>query len=108
MTPDSWTSDALMTRTCGFIPWMVAGAPSVTWADASKEALCLLTPDNQNRRIIDRAVRAAGCAVVPLAEPMIQHSVGLIAVDRATVSPLVLAAFECARAIEPPPTSRPR
>jgi DNA-binding transcriptional LysR family regulator len=127
----------------------LAGVPSVTWADASKEPLCLLTPDNQNRRIIDRAFRAAGCAVVPrletnsvinlcanvrlsklasvipeyflevlgpisdvravpLAEPMVEHSVGLIAVDRDPVSPLVLAAFECTSAIEPPPISRPR
>jgi DNA-binding transcriptional LysR family regulator len=126
-----------------------AEAPSVTWADASKEPLCLLTPDNQNRRIIDRAFRSAGCAVVPrletnsvinlcanvrlsklasvipeyflevlgpisdvravpLAEPIVEHSVGLIAVDRDPVSPLVLAAFECAREIEPPPISRPR
>jgi DNA-binding transcriptional LysR family regulator len=127
----------------------LAAAPSVTWADASKEPLCLLTPDNQNRRIIDRAFRAAGCTAVPrletnsvinlcanvrlsklasvipeyflevlgpisdvravpLAEPMVEHSVGLIAVDRDPVSPLVLAAFECARDIEPPQISRPR
>jgi hypothetical protein len=45
---------------------------------------------------------------VPLAEPIVEHSVGLIAVDRDPVSPLVLAAFECAREIEPPPISRPR
>ena len=127
----------------------LAGAASVTWADAAREPLCLLTPDNQNRRIIDRAFRAAGCTPVtrletnsvvnlcanvrlgglasvipeyflevlgpiadvrpvPLTSPMVEHSVGLIAVDRDPVSPLVLAAFECARSIEPPPLSRPR
>jgi DNA-binding transcriptional LysR family regulator len=119
-----------------------ANDASVTWADAAKEPLCLLTPDNQNRRIIDRAFRAAGCSpvprletnsvinlcanvrltglasvipeyflevlgpisdvrAVPLASPLVEHSVGLIAVDRDPVSPLVLAAFECARSIEP-------
>jgi DNA-binding transcriptional LysR family regulator len=119
-----------------------ANDASVTWADAAKEPLCLLTPDNQNRRIIDRAFRAAGCSPVPrletnsvinlcanvrltglasvipeyflevlgpisdvravaLASPLVEHSVGLIAVDRDPVSPLVLAAFECARIIEP-------
>jgi hypothetical protein len=38
---------------------------------------------------------------VPLAEPLIEHSVGLVAVDRDPVSPLVLAAFECARTTNP-------
>lgn len=121
----------------------LAEAPSVTWADAAKEPLCLLTPDMQNRRIIDRAFRSANCApiprletnsvinlcanvhlmglvsvipeyflevigpisdvrAVPLKDPVIEHSVGLVALDRDPVSPLVLAVFECAHAIEPP------
>src|SRR5262245_43891853 len=46
----------------------LAGAPSVSWADAAKEPLCLLTPDMQNRRIVDRAFRAANCAPVPRLE----------------------------------------
>jgi hypothetical protein len=37
---------------------------------------------------------------VPLSSPIVEHSVGLIAVDRDPISPLVLAAFECARQIE--------
>jgi hypothetical protein len=45
---------------------------------------------------------------VPLADPLVEHSVGMIAVDRDPVSPLVLAAFECARDIEPPEVSRLR
>lgn len=40
---------------------------------------------------------------VPLIEPVVEHSVGLVAVDRDPVSPLVLAAFDCARTTEPPP-----
>jgi hypothetical protein len=36
----------------------------------------------------------------------IEHSVGLVAVDRDPVSPLVLAAFDCARITEPPAISR--
>ena len=125
----------------------LARASSVTWADAAKEPLCLLTPDMQNRRIIDRAFRAANCApvprletnsvinlcanvhlmglasiipeyflevigpisdvrAVPLTDPVVEHSVGLVAVDRDPVSPLVLAAFECARITEPPAISR--
>jgi LysR substrate binding domain-containing protein len=46
----------------------LAGASSVSWADAAKEPLCLLTPDMQNRRIVDRAFRAANCAPVPRLE----------------------------------------
>ncbi len=122
-------------------PW--ATARGVTWADAATQPLCLLTSDMQNRRIIDRAFRAANSApvprlesnsvinlcanvhlmglvsvipeyfldvigpisdvrAVPLIEPLVEHSVGLIAVDRDPISPLVLAAFECARTTEPP------
>jgi len=119
----------------------------VTWTEAATEPLCLLTPDMQNRRIIDRAFRDANCApvprletnsvinlcanvhlmglasiipeyflevigpvsdvrAVPLTHPLVEHSVGLVAVDRDPVSPLVLAAFECARITEPPAVSR--
>jgi DNA-binding transcriptional LysR family regulator len=124
----------------------LASATMVTWADAAREPLCLLTPDMQNRRIIDRAFRSANCApvprletnsvinlcanvhlmglasiipeyfldvmgpisdirAVPLVEPTVEHSVGLVAVDRDPVSPLVNAAFECARVTEPPAVS---
>lgn len=37
----------------------------VTWAEVGKIPLCLLTPDMQNRRIIDRYLRAAGCEPAP-------------------------------------------
>ncbi len=140
-----------MERYCLLLPagHAMSGAAAVTWADAAKEPLCLLTPENQNRRIIDRAFRAAGVApvprletnsvinlcanvrltglasvipeyflevigpisdvrAVPLTTPLVEHSVGLIAVDRDPVSPLVLAAFKCAKQIEPPAMSRVR
>jgi DNA-binding transcriptional LysR family regulator len=121
----------------------LAATPGVSWIDAAREPLCLLTPDNQNRRIIDRAFRAVDAApvprletnsvinlcanvhlmglasiipeyflevigpisdvrAIPLIDPVFEHTVGLVAVDRDPVSPLVLAAFECARATEPP------
>jgi len=123
----------------------LAERSSATWADAARQPLCLLTPDMQNRRIIDRAFRAANAApvprletnsvinlcanvrlmglasiipeyflevlgpiadvrAVPLTDPIVEHSVGLVAVDRDPASPLVLAAFDCARAVEPPVT----
>jgi DNA-binding transcriptional LysR family regulator len=125
----------------------LAGEPSITWAAAATQPLCLLTPDMQNRRIIDRAFRdanaapvprletnsvinlcanvrlmglasiipeyflevlgpIAGVRAVPLTDPTVEHSVGLVAVDRDPASPLVLAAFDCARTIEPPAIAR--
>ena len=47
---------------------------------------------------------------VLLTDPLVEHGVGLVAVDRDPVSPLVLAAFDCARITEPrrfPEDTRP-
>jgi DNA-binding transcriptional LysR family regulator len=41
---------------------------SVTWAEVGKIPLCLLTPDMQNRRIIDRLLRNAGVVAEPTLE----------------------------------------
>jgi DNA-binding transcriptional LysR family regulator len=41
---------------------------TVTWAEAGKIPLCLLTPDMQNRRIIDRLLRNAGVVAEPTLE----------------------------------------
>lgn len=38
---------------------------SVTWAEVGQLPLCLLTPNMQNRRIIDRALEAAGTEAKP-------------------------------------------
>src|SRR3978361_1281736 len=38
---------------------------SVTWAEVASIPLCLLTPDMQNRRIIDRKLRDAGAVPGP-------------------------------------------
>jgi DNA-binding transcriptional LysR family regulator len=43
----------------------LAGRHSVSWAEAAALPLCLLTPDMQNRRIVDAAFRAAGSRPVP-------------------------------------------
>jgi len=40
----------------------------VTWADVGKIPLCLLTPDMQNRRIIDKHIRDAGGEPAPTLE----------------------------------------
>ena len=41
---------------------------SVTWAQAAKLPLCLLTPDMHNRQIVDDSFAAAGCAVTAAME----------------------------------------
>jgi DNA-binding transcriptional LysR family regulator len=41
---------------------------SVTWAEVAQIPLCLLTPDMQNRRIIDRYLRSAGGEPAPTLE----------------------------------------
>src|SRR5437764_12037 len=38
---------------------------SVTWKEVGQVPLCLLTPDMQNRRIIDRALRSVGAEATP-------------------------------------------
>lgn len=40
----------------------------VTWADIGKIDLCLLTPDMQNRRIIEQLIRNAGAEPAPILE----------------------------------------
>lgn len=41
---------------------------TISWADAAKEPLCLLTPEMHNRTIVDGAFAAAGVAVTPAME----------------------------------------
>ena len=44
------------------------GAGTITWAEAGQLPLCLLTPDMQNRRIIDQHLAEAGLNVRPTLE----------------------------------------
>jgi DNA-binding transcriptional LysR family regulator len=46
----------------------LADRETVTWADVSRQSLCLLTPDMQNRRIIDQHLAEAGEPVRPSLE----------------------------------------
>jgi DNA-binding transcriptional LysR family regulator len=116
----------------------IAQRESVSWSEAAQEPLCLLTPNMQNRRIIDRAftaanvhpaprletnsimnllssVRSSGLAsimpeyfidalgkleavrAIPLSNPKVEHSVGLVAMDRDPRSPLTTALFAAAK-----------
>lgn len=72
-----------------------AGRTSVGWGELAGEKLCLLTPDNQNRRIIDRHFRAAGV----VAEAQIESNSTVVLVanvedgDWLTILPADLAGF---------------
>ena len=44
---------------------MFGDRDQVTWKEVGKVPLCLLTPDMQNRRIIDRALRSVGAEATP-------------------------------------------
>lgn len=46
----------------------LAGRAEVTWAEVAGEALCLLTADMQNRRIIDQLLAEAGAVAAPQVE----------------------------------------
>lgn len=126
----------------------VAERTSITWAEAAQLPLCLLTPNMQNRRIIDAAFRSAntkpvprvetnsvinlyanvrqtGLAAIipeyffellgpmpnirsiPLTSPEVTHEVGLIAVDREPLPPLITAILDVVRDVQPT-LGRPR
>jgi len=44
------------------------GDTAIPWADAAEEPLCLLTPDMQNRRLVDRHLAEAGTVARPRLE----------------------------------------
>jgi len=44
----------------------LASREKVTWSEVGRVPLCLLTPDTQNRHLIDSRLRAAGCEPAPM------------------------------------------
>ncbi|MFT3730103.1 MAG: LysR family transcriptional regulator [Hyphomicrobium sp.] len=129
-------------RYCLFIPGShaLAGREKITWREAAELPLGLLTPNMQNRRIIDRAFEVAGShpepaletnsvinlysnvrlmglasvmphyllnllgddpeiRAIPLVEPEVAHSVGMVTQDRDPVAPLVRVFREAAKVL---------
>jgi DNA-binding transcriptional LysR family regulator len=120
----------------------LAARYSVTWFEAAQEPLCLLTPNMQNRRIVDQAFAAANChptprletnsivnlvssvrvtglasimpeyflnvlghmqgiKAIPLAQPSVEHKVGLVGMPREPLSPLVSALIAAGKGFNP-------
>src|ERR1043165_3931741 len=114
----------------------------VTWAEVGKVPLCLLTPDMQNRRIIEQLLRQAGADVaptlesnsvvvlfahvrtgkwasvmpaklaevlgltekvrtIPIVEPEVSHSIGLVVPHRNPLTPLINALVAEAKQLAP-------
>ncbi len=115
---------------------------SVTWAEVGQVPLCLLTPDMQNRRIIEQLLRGAGAEVaptlesdsifvlfahvrtgrwasvmpaklaavlgltdtvraIPIVEPKVTHSIGLVVPHRNPLTPLINALVSEAKQLAP-------
>jgi DNA-binding transcriptional LysR family regulator len=115
---------------------------TVTWAEVGKVPLCLLTPDMQNRRIIEQLLREAGADVaptlesnsvvvlfahvrtgkwasvmpaklaevlgltekvraIPIVEPEVTHSIGLVVPHRNPLTPLINALVSEAKQLAP-------
>jgi DNA-binding transcriptional LysR family regulator len=115
---------------------------SVTWAEVGRIPLCLLTPDMQNRRIIEGLLRDAGADVaptlesdsilvlfthvrtgrwasvmpaklaaalgltdtvraIPIVEPEVSHSIGLVVPERNPLTPLINALVSEAKQLAP-------
>jgi DNA-binding transcriptional LysR family regulator len=121
-------------------PARFAGRPHAPWAEVAELPLCLLTPNMQNRRIIDAAFRRAGAtprvlvetdslfalyahvryaglySVVPHSvlcllelrqevsairlEPELSRPIGLIALEREPLPPVLVAAWSVAERLD--------
>jgi DNA-binding transcriptional LysR family regulator len=114
----------------------------VTGNEVAQVPLCLLTPDMQNRRIIDRALRSVGAEAtptlttnslrelfthvktgrwasvmpaklaetlgladtvrsIPIVDPVVDYSVGLVITQRDPMTPLIAALVQVAREVAP-------
>ena len=114
----------------------------MTWQEVGQVPLCLLTPEMQNRRIIDRALKSVGAEatpsltsnsvivlythvktgrwasvmparlaqtlglsdkirMIPIVDPVVTYSVGLVVPQRDPMTPLVATLVQIAREVAP-------
>ncbi len=84
--------------------------PAMTWAEAARLPLCLLTPDMHNRTLVDGAFAAAGVVVRPVMETNSIITLALSAANGAVCSVMpgaLVAAFRSLAALEALPLMRP-
>jgi DNA-binding transcriptional LysR family regulator len=121
---------------------MFGDRDQVTWQEVGQVPLCLLTPEMQNRRIIDRALKSVGAEaapsltsnsvivlythvktgrwasvmparlaqtlglsdnirMIPIVDPVVTYSVGLVVPQRDPMTPLVATLVQIAREVAP-------
>jgi DNA-binding transcriptional LysR family regulator len=83
---------------------------AISWADASRLPLCLLTPDMHNRTLVDGAFAAAGVAVQPVMETNSIVTLALSAANGVVCSVMpgaLVAAFRDQHGLEALPLIRP-
>jgi DNA-binding transcriptional LysR family regulator len=121
---------------------MFGDRDQVTWQEVGRVPLCLLTPEMQNRRIIDRALKSVGAEatpsltsnsvivlythvktgrwasvmparlaqtlglsdnirMIPIVDPVVTYSVGLVIPPRDPMTPLVATLVQIAREVAP-------
>ena len=121
---------------------MFGDRDQVTWKEVGQVPLCLLTPEMQNRRIIDRALKSVGAEatpsltsnsvivlythvktgrwasvmparlaqtlglsdnirMIPIVDPVVTYSVGLVVPQRDPMTPLVATLVQIAREVAP-------
>jgi DNA-binding transcriptional LysR family regulator len=121
---------------------MFGDRDQVTWKEVGQVPLCLLTPEMQNRRIIDRALKSVGAEatpsltsnsvivlythvktgrwasvmparlaqtlglsdnirMIPIIDPVVTYSVGLVVPQRDPMTPLVATLVQIAREVAP-------
>jgi DNA-binding transcriptional LysR family regulator len=121
---------------------MFGDRDQVTWKEVGQVPLCLLTPEMQNRRIIDRALKSVGAEatpsltsnsvivlythvktgrwasvmparlaqtlglsdnirMIPIVDPVVTYSVGLVVPQRDPMTPLVATLVQTAREVAP-------
>ncbi len=85
--------------------------PAITWAQAAKLPLCLLTPDMHNRTLVDGAFAAAGVQVRPVMETNSIVTLALSAANGEVCSIMpgaLVAAFRNHRDLEALPLIEPQ
>jgi DNA-binding transcriptional LysR family regulator len=121
---------------------MFGDRDQITWKEVGQVPLCLLTPDMQNRRIIDRTLSSVGAEAtpmltsnsllvlythvktgrwasvmpaklaetlgladavrsIPIVDPEVNYSIGLIIPQRDPMTPLLAALVQIAREVAP-------
>lgn len=100
----------LVRRAAQVAPQRMRIGPAITWAEAGRLPLCLLTPDMFNRSLVDDALREAGALRVPAIETnsVLTLVLSVLSGDVCTILPgAMVAASRQERSLEALPLVSP-